>query len=79
MCLCPVKMAMTAGRSFTASMSCSALVTTPPGVKSGLCFVLGEDPGVDEQDEGAAVVIGFCGGFAQDAVVCFCPCAQAVF
>ena len=38
-----------------------------------LCFVLGEDPGVNEQDEGAAVIMGFCGGFAQEAVVCFCP------
>ena len=45
----------------------------------GLCFVLGEDPGVDEQDEGATVIISFCGGFAQDAIVCFCPCAQTVF
>ena len=45
----------------------------------GLCFVLGEDPGVNEQDERATVIVSFCGGFAQDAVVCFCPCAQAVF
>ena len=47
--------------------------------KVGLCFVLGEDPGVNEQDEGATIIVSFCGGFAQDAVVCFCPCAQAVF
>ena len=47
--------------------------------KVGLCFVLGKDPGVNKQDEGAAVVVSSCGGFAQDAVVCFCPCAQAVF
>ena len=45
----------------------------------GLCFILGEDPGVNEQDEGAAVVVSFCSGFAQDAVVCFCPSAQTVF
>ena len=79
MCLCPVKMAMTAGRSFTASMSCSALATMPPGTKSACGFVLGEDPGVNEQDERTAVVVSSCGGFAQDAVVCFCPCAQTVF
>ena len=47
--------------------------------KVGLCFVLGEDPGVNEQDECATVAISSCGGFAQDAVVCFCPCAQTVF
>lgn len=45
----------------------------------GLCFVLGEDPGVNEEDERATVAISSCGGFAQDAVVRFCPCAQTVF